>query len=107
LIEEEASISVYDPKIKTKQMLMDLNNLKSRNQSINADRLKGSIDPYKSVEGSHAVLIITDWDEFSLLDWKNIYQKMSKPAFIFDGRKILNKLALEKIGFKVFEIGKE
>ena len=107
LIEEEASIFVYDPKIKTKQMLMDLNNLKSRNQSINADRLKGSIDPYKSVEGSHAVLIITDWDEFSVLDWKNIYQKMSKPAFIFDGRKILNKLALEKIGFKVFEIGKE
>ena len=35
-----------------------------------------------------------------------MYDSMLKPAFIFDGRKILNHSALSEIGFHVETIGK-
>ena len=39
---------------------------------------------------AHAVVICTEWDEFVTLDYEKIYKNMAKPAFIFDGRKILD-----------------
>ena len=48
-------------------------------------------DPYDCIFDSHAVAIITEWDEFKLIDWEKIYDIMKKPAFVFDGRNILNK----------------
>lgn len=56
--------------------------------------------------GAHALCILTEWDEFTTLDYKHIYEVMSKPAFIFDGRNILNHAELRKIGFEVYAIGK-
>ena len=55
---------------------------------------------------AHAACIITEWDMFKTLDWNKVYQSMAKPAFVFDGRNILNHEALRKIGFQVFAIGK-
>lgn len=49
---------------------------------------------------------LAEWDEFKTLDWTKIYESMAKPAFVFDGRGILDHDALEKIGFKVFTIGR-
>lgn len=43
---------------------------------------------------------------FQKLDYEQIYKYMIKPAFIFDGRKILNHGILATIGFKVHTIGK-
>ena len=54
---------------------------------------------------AHAVAVLTDWDEFITYDWRNIYKRMMKPAFIFDGRKILNKKSMRKIGFEIFSLG--
>ena len=59
-----------------------------------------------SVVNSHAIAILTEWDEFAGYDWKKIYKKVFKPAFIFDGRNILNHNKLTSIGFDVFSIGK-
>ena len=55
----------------------------------------------------HAIAILTEWDEFVSYDWKKIYKSMNKPAFIFDGRNILNRKAMEKIGFIYKGIGKQ
>jgi UDPglucose 6-dehydrogenase len=52
------------------------------------------------------VAIVTEWDEFKSLDFDAIYERMFKPAFIFDGRNILDHGALRKKGFRVFAIGK-
>ena len=71
-----------------------------------ADSKLSCSDPYSAAEGAHAVVICTEWDEFLGLDYSRIYNSMTKPAFIFDGRKILNHEQLIKIGFHVETIGK-
>ena len=48
---------------------------------------------------------ITEWDEFTAYDWQKIYDNMYKPAFVFDGRNILNSKELESIGFVYSRIG--
>lgn len=48
-----------------------------------------------------AVVIATEWKEFLQLDWETIYAGMNKPAFVFDGRLIVDAEKLRKIGFKV------
>ena len=105
LIDEKATIKVYDPKVTAVQMQSDINYLNNRSEQENYMHLKTETDPYLAVEGAHAVVILTEWDEFKLFDWKRIYDSMQKPAFIFDGRNILNKETLEKIGFICYGIG--
>lgn len=106
LIEETAKIHVYDPKVSASQMQTDLNYLGTRDENNNNQYLITEYDPYSACEDSHAVAILTEWDEFRDYDWNRIYSKMKKPAFVFDGRNILDKKMLEGIGFKVYQIGK-
>lgn len=63
-------------------------------------------DPYEAVVGTHAIVVCTEWDEFVCLDYERIYKSMIKPAYIFDGRKILHHQKLQQIGFLVSTIGK-
>lgn len=63
-------------------------------------------DVYKAAEGAHAVVICTEWKCFATLDWNRIYKSMAKPAFVFDGRNILDAAELRKIGFDVVCVGK-
>jgi UDPglucose 6-dehydrogenase len=60
----------------------------------------------EAATGAHAVAVMTEWDEFSNLDYQAVYNVMSKPAFIFDGRNILPHRRLREIGFEVYAIGK-
>jgi len=48
---------------------------------------------------------MTEWDEFKSLDWKSIYDDMYKPAFVFDGRRILDQTSMEALGFNLNIIG--
>lgn len=106
LMEEEAQIHVYDPKVTQMQMLSDLDYLATRAPESNKEHLTVHQDPYEALENAHAVAVLTEWDEFTTYDWQRIYDKMQKPAFVFDGRNILNRQALEQIGFEVYTIGK-
>ena len=63
-------------------------------------------NPYEAVQGCHAIAILTDWDLYKKLDYKKIYQSMVKPAFIFDGRNIIDHQKCFEIGFNVYPIGK-
>ena len=63
-------------------------------------------DPYKAAAGVHGIALITDWAEYSQLDYQTIFDKMEKPAFIFDGRNHLNHRKLFDIGFNVYSVGK-
>ena len=62
-------------------------------------------DPIKSTERAHAIAILTEWDEFKKYDWEKIYEKMLKPAFLFDGRRILQTRKIKDIGFNYYKIG--
>lgn len=105
LIEEHAQIQVYDPKVTALQMQSDLNHLNSRSETENTKYLTTHSDPYNAIAGAHALAIITEWDEFKTYDWQKIYDNMSKPAFIFDGRNLLDRTALEAIGFSYKGVG--
>jgi len=106
LIEDHANIHPYDPKVTWQQMHEDLNYLNTRSEQENNQRLHVEKDPYKATKDAHAIAILTEWDEFKDYDWQKIYENMKKPAFLFDGRNILDAQKLSSIGFKVYQIGK-
>jgi UDPglucose 6-dehydrogenase len=105
LLNEQAKIRVYDPKVKESQIFGDLDYLATRTPEQNREYVKVFEDPYRACENSHAVAILTEWDEFKDYDWQRIYDSMLKPAKIFDGRNILDAQKLRAIGFKVTSIG--
>lgn len=106
LMNDLANIVVFDPKVKHEQMFSDIDYLNSRTEEQNRELLKPVNNPYVACKDAHAVAVLTEWDEFVDYDWQKIYDNMMKPAFVFDGRNILNKNKLEKIGFKYFGIGR-
>jgi UDPglucose 6-dehydrogenase len=100
LMEEQSEIHIYDPKVPAEEIYENL--------GVTAD------DPLVHVASSaeeacanaHAVAVVTEWDEFKDLDFQKIYDGMFKPAFLFDGRNILDLDALKKIGFDCHAVGK-
>jgi UDPglucose 6-dehydrogenase len=62
-------------------------------------------NPMQACTDAHAVTILTEWDEFKNLDWQSIYDNMLKPAFLFDGRRLLDKKTKENIGFEFYAVG--
>ena len=112
LIEDGANIHVYDPKVsesKIKADLLYLWELKGISESRISQKL-AHIFVHKNyneaLNNSHAIAVLTEWDEFTTYDWNTIYQNMFKPAFVFDGRNILDSNILNKIGFQFKGIGK-
>ena len=105
LLNEQAMIRVYDPKVKETQIYGDLDYLATRKAEENAASVKVFEDPYRACENAHAIAVLTEWDEFKEYDWQRIYDSMLKPAKIFDGRNILDADKLRAIGFKVTSIG--
>jgi UDPglucose 6-dehydrogenase len=97
LIAEKSKLVIYDPKAmdNMKEVLGD-----PQNVSFVAD-------PYEAAIDSHAILIITEWPEFSTLDYQKLFDVMVKPAYLFDGRNMVNRNACFDIGFNVYSIGKE
>lgn len=97
LLAEHAKVIISDPKA-------------LKNAAIDLADEKGDIvyteDPYRAAAGCHALVILTDWDLYKKLDYKKIYKSMSKPAFLFDGRNIIDHNKCFKIGFNVYPIGK-
>lgn len=106
LIENGAKICVYDPKVSEQRMLTDLDYLNSRSSEENRKALTFEADPYEACKDSHAIAIITEWDEFKSFDWESIYKSVVKPAKVFDGRNILDGEQLKDLGFDVYSIGK-
>ena len=110
LLAEGAEIVVYDPKVSLERMKLDLqllwesrgeNNIEKRIKSLKiADTAQAACNK------AHALAVITEWDCFVNEDFEAIYKQMKKPAFVFDGRKILNHFQLQSIGFTAYEIGK-
>ena len=105
LMDEQATIKVYDPKVTATQMQSDINYLNTRSEKQNTKYLKTENDPYAAMEGAHAIAVLTEWDEFKKYDWQHIYNGMQKPAFVFDGRNVLDRKTLETIGFVYKGIG--
>jgi UDPglucose 6-dehydrogenase len=98
LLGEHAEIVISDPRA-LKNAANDLSDIPGSIQYIE--------NPYKAAVGCHALLILTDWDLYRKLNYRAIYRSMIKPAFLFDGRNIIDHEKCFKIGFHVYPIGKE
>lgn len=105
LLSEQAKISVYDPKVTEERIYADLEYLNTRTFEENKNLLTVKKDPYQACKESHAIAILTEWDEFKNYNWSNIYNSMQKPAFIFDGRGVLDEELVKTIGFTYYKIG--
>ncbi len=97
LLEEKACLRISDPHA--------LDNARKDLDGIDAG-VEYVEDPYKAAEGVHGLALVTEWAEYRKLDYKKIFDKMEKPAFIFDGRNHLDHKALFDIGFNVYSVGK-
>jgi len=106
LLNEQANVAVYDPKVGEQQILGDLNYLQTRSETKNADLVTNFDNAYDCCKDAHAIAIMTEWDEFKGYDWQKIYDNMTKPAFLFDGRNVVDRAKLTSIGFKVYTVGK-
>lgn len=105
LLNEQANVTVFDPQVKQKQIHHDLDYLQTRDTALNQ---KGTVvvdDPYEACKGAHAIAILTEWDEFKNYDWQKIYDNMQKPAFVFDGRNILDAKKMASYGFIFQSVG--
>ncbi|KAI6655087.1 UDP-glucose 6-dehydrogenase [Oopsacas minuta] len=102
LLADHALLHIYDPRAEEERILSDI-----RKESELADELVSVYtDPYLALKNCHAIALCTEWDEFKSLDYKRIFETMRKPAFVFDGRNILDHKNLEEIGYQVYAIGK-
>lgn len=97
LLEERAQIVLTDPHA--------LENARTDLSDV-ADQIVFEPDPYVAAKDAHAIAILTEWPQFAKLDYQIIYEEMVHPAFIFDGRNILDHKKLYEIGFNVYAIGK-
>ncbi len=97
LMEEKAQVAVTDPKALGNARI-DL--------AEYGENLDWVEDPYEAARGAHAVAVMTEWDLYRTLDWEKIYRSMEKPAFLFDGRNLLDHERLFGVGFNVYPLGK-
>jgi len=100
LLEEQAYLAIYDPKVSNEDIYTSLN------CEPEDPRILICRDPYEAVNQAHAIAVLTEWDMFKDLDYQKIYDHMPKPAFLFDGRNLLDIPALREIGFDAVGIGK-
>ena len=101
LLLEQAKVVVYDPQVPAAEIRTDILG-KGKDNS----RLTVAASAYEAAEGAHAIAVVTEWEEFKKLDYGRILSAMHKPAFIFDGRNILDLAKLEALGFRTYGIGK-
>lgn len=105
LLSEEAEITVYDPRVSPERIYADLDALGTRSPEENRRLLRVEKDPYNTMEGAYALAVLTEWDEFKMYDWPRIFQSMQKPAFVFDGRRLLDAVRMKSLGFNYYVIG--
>lgn len=122
LLVEGARLSVYDPQVCAEAIYSTIEYFITQDRldigldwnHTGGDQLAEFVrshvkvlkDPMEAARGANAVVVLTEWEEFRLLDYRQVYDGMVKPAFLFDGRLLLDHEKMEQIGFEVFSIGK-
>ena len=111
LLSNNFSIKIYDPMVSSSRIKEDIKNhmktsLKDDDEILKyMNRISICDDVYQSIEKSNLVVVCTEWDQFIKLDWNKIYQMMGTNPWVFDGRNLLDRKKIKKIGFKTFFIG--
>ena len=102
LLEEKANLAIYDPRVTKESILSTL----GWTEEEAVGRIEFSSTAVEACKESHAIALLTEWDEFKDLDYSAIHAAMHQPAILFDGRNLLDLEALRKIGFRAQGIGR-
>ncbi len=108
ILENGYNLKIYDPKVSKQKIIndiIDIMNIDNSRFELLSEKIEILESPYKAIVDSSLIAVCTEWTEFIDLKWDKIYNDMQKPSWCFDGRNILDKNELEKIGFKTFFIG--
>ena len=113
LIINGANIKIYDPLAEKKQIIQDLTTyLESKDLSLK--EIKSLLSQVKiqstlseCLSNSNAIIVLTEWDEFSQIDWQKNKLNTSQInlPYIFDTRNILDIELLKSLGYEVFQVG--
>ena len=114
LLEEHARITIYDPRVSEQQVRSVLEGVfkdatgvvSERHRQLLRDNVTVAPDACTAADGAHAIAVLTEWDEFKTLDMAQVLKRMHRPAFVFDGRNILDQVRLTSLGFEVHSIGR-
>ncbi len=101
LLAENARVVIYDPQVPERQIVKDV-----LGPGSESERLTVAVSAEAAAEGAHALVVVTEWDEFATIDFARILARMQRPAFVFDGRNLLPLEKLRALGFRAFGIGK-
>ena len=113
LLEEGAILNIYDPKVEAKQIEKQLDKKQDKNLKGNKKLLSGADDGiwsfkediYSSIDGTDAVVVLTEWEEYTNIDWGKAASIMRSPAWVFDARSITNKENILKSGLNLWRVG--
>ena len=100
LIDEGAVLSLYDPQAQKEAKEI----FSSRNKTPKTGRLKFFKDVYSALKGCDCVCFLTEWEEFKKLDFKKVKRLMRLPLVV-DGRNMLDRKEIKKLGFTYIGIG--
>jgi UDPglucose 6-dehydrogenase len=114
LLRERAKLAIYDPRVPEEQIRAELigacADLNGEVAELDRRLIEKNVtvvrDCYAAAADAHAISVLTEWDEFKELDFQRVYDSMQQPAFLFDGRNLLNQEQLSEIGFEIHSIGK-
>jgi len=95
LLKMGARVSAYDPKA-----VENFRSLFPPRKDLNY-----AGDKYEAVEGAEALLILTEWEEFSGADMEKVKELMELPVVI-DGRNIFEPERMRRLGFEYYSIGR-
>ncbi len=112
LLEEGANLYIHDPKVETSQIEKDLEqkeNKEIKDKSKKNNNFEGvwcSVgNVISSTEGADAIVVLTEWEIYSKLDWGEISKRMRQPAWIFDARSIVDTKKVIDSKLKLWRIG--
>ena len=114
LLEERARLVIYDPRVSERQIrealegvFKDSNGVVSeRDRQLLREHVTVAPDAYTAAHQTHAIAVLTEWDEFRTLDMSRVLAGMQRPAFVFDGRNIIDAAHVTKLGFEIHSIGR-
>lgn len=106
LLEEQAVLHIYDPKVSKEKIATDLEFI----TGISFEDLGTNVVIHNDTETifnqAHAIAVLTEWNEFTTYNYEEIKYNMYQPAFIFDGRNVLQAEKLKSLGFLYHAVGK-
>ena len=105
LIMEGANVAIYDPQVSKDQVFIDLENLGVERAVLDKQVIICN-SCQDAAKEAHGVAVLTEWEEFKEVNFKKVYEGMFKPAFLFDGRNVIDAVAVRELGFDFYAIGK-